>query len=52
MRRNRQRTAIVGKLELAVALPSFQELNSGTELFWNTRGWTLQEKVGTTPTSS
>jgi hypothetical protein len=35
----------VESVEFTVELPSFQELNSGTSLVWNTRGWTLQEKV-------
>lgn len=32
-------------VELAVEFPSFRSLNSGTSLIWNSRGWTLQEKV-------
>jgi hypothetical protein len=35
----------VESIELTVELPSFQELNSCTSLVWNTKGWTLQEKV-------
>jgi hypothetical protein len=44
-RRYAQRSEIVDGVELAVELPSFEELNSGTSLVWNTRGWTLQEKA-------
>jgi hypothetical protein len=44
-RRYAQRSEIVDGVELAVELPSFENLNSGTSLVWNTRGWTLQEKV-------
>jgi hypothetical protein len=44
-RRYAQRSEIVDGVELAIELPSFEDLNSGTSLVWNTRGWTLQEKV-------
>jgi len=40
-----QRSETVNGVELAVEFPSFRNLNSGTALTWNTRGWTLQEKV-------
>jgi hypothetical protein len=41
-----QRSKILNDdVELAVEFPSFRKLNSGTALVWNSRGWTLQEKV-------
>jgi hypothetical protein len=40
-----QRVETVNGVELAVAFPSYRDLNSSEALVWNSRGWTLQEKV-------
>ena len=40
-----QRLATINGVQLAVEFPSYRDLNSGDALYWNTRGWTLQEKV-------
>ena len=44
-RRYRQHSEVVKGLRLAVCLPKFNELDSGANLHWNTRGWTFQEKL-------
>ncbi|KUJ19722.1 HET-domain-containing protein [Mollisia scopiformis] len=36
---------VINGVELALAFPSFRDLNSSMTLNWNTRGWTLQEKL-------
>lgn len=41
-----QKSAMVKGYEMAVTLPSFTELDTRMlSLVWNTRGWTLQEKI-------
>ncbi|KAN0108597.1 HET domain containing protein [Hyaloscypha variabilis] len=40
-----QRSATINGVQLAVEFPSYKDLNSSDGLYWNTRGWTLQEKV-------
>jgi hypothetical protein len=40
-----QRVETVNGVELAIAFPSYRDLNSSEALVWNSRGWTLQEKV-------
>jgi hypothetical protein len=39
-----QQTEKIGPYEFAIAFPTFEEIDDGTQLMWNTRGWTMQEK--------
>jgi hypothetical protein len=40
-----QRVELVGGLLFALPLPDYMSLESDPSLFWNSRGWTYQEKV-------
>ncbi|KAK5270382.1 hypothetical protein LTR99_005765 [Exophiala xenobiotica] len=44
-RKVKQRSEVVKSLRLATMFPSFSELENSSELLWNTRGWTFQEKL-------
>ncbi|KAL9114143.1 MAG: hypothetical protein Q9227_001915 [Pyrenula ochraceoflavens] len=44
-RRYRQVSAKVKNYELAVAFPKYHDLDTKEHTIWNTRGWTLQEKI-------
>ena len=41
----RQYSELVGTLRLATMFPSFSELENSSELLWNRRAWTFQEKL-------
>lgn len=44
-RKVQQYSELVGTLRLATMFPSFSDLENSSELLWNTRGWTFQEKL-------
>ncbi|KAJ9504305.1 hypothetical protein H2202_000361 [Exophiala xenobiotica] len=44
-RKVKQHSELVKGLRLATMFPSFSELENSSELLWNTRGWTFQEKL-------
>ncbi|KAF2251496.1 HET-domain-containing protein [Trematosphaeria pertusa] len=44
-RRIHQNSEVVRDLRLATMFPSYTALENSSELLWNTRGWTFQEKL-------
>jgi hypothetical protein len=44
-RKSQQRSELVNGLRLATMFPSFTDLENSSDLRWNTRGWTFQEKL-------